>query len=161
MFFVVQWIALLLGAIIHTLVDQRPERRTAPRVVELFLLWLLGGGGLWNILTGLFHISPMSAQIAAGIGYTPSMFQWEVGWADIALGALGFLSLWRRDSFMTAAVTGIAIAFWGFALGHIIAFSHGNQAESNVWAIPHDILYPAVLIWLLSRYRKQASAKGA
>jgi hypothetical protein len=81
-FFVVHWIVLLLGALIHTLVDQWPERRTAPRVVELFLLRLLGGGGLWNILAGLFHISPMSAQIAAGIGYAPSMFQWEVGWAE-------------------------------------------------------------------------------
>jgi hypothetical protein len=78
----------------------------------------------------------------------------------IAFGALGFLSLWRRDSFMTAAVTGIAIAFWGFALGHVMAFFHGNLAEGNVWAIPHDILYPAVLIWLPSRYRKLAGAKA-
>ena len=41
---------------------------------------------------------PTSDQVAASIGYTQSMFQWEIGWADIALGVLGVLCARARTA---------------------------------------------------------------
>jgi hypothetical protein len=71
-------VVLLLGWLTHLAVDRHPDRRTGRRAMELALLWLLVGGGVG-------HVGPNSTDIADQIGYRPSMFQWEVGWAHIAI----------------------------------------------------------------------------
>ncbi len=150
---------------IHTFVDRKPNRRTTRRVVELWLLWFLVAGGAFSILGGIGHIGPNSTDVAADIGYTPSMFQWEVGWGDIALGTVGVLCLWKRGSFMTAAVIVLAIGYWGDAIGHVMQWvAHDNTAVNNVWALPSDILQPLVAVVLLIVYRRlertPATAEG-
>ena len=132
-FFIVPWIVLIVGVVINIAVDRHPARRTGPRIVELALLW----------------------EIAAGIGYAPSMFQWEVGFGDLALSVLGIGCFWFRDRWMTAAVIALAISYGGDAIGHIMQYvGDGNDAPDNTWAIPSDILQPLLAIVLLVMYRR-------
>jgi quinol-cytochrome oxidoreductase complex cytochrome b subunit len=153
-FFTFTLATLVVGALLHTFLDRSASRRTRWRVVELWLLWFVVGGGVWAIIGGLSHIGPYSGQIAASIGYRQSMFQWEVGWADIAVGVLGVMCVWKRDSWLTAAVVAIAILYWGDAVGHLMEWvAHGNTAPSNIGAVPSDILQPLVAVILLIAYR--------
>lgn len=160
-YFIFQWVLLVAGAIIHIVVDRRrhPEHRHAGRAAELFLVWILAFGGAWAIFGGIGHISGQSDELAESIGYTQSMFQWEVGWADIGIGVLGIMCIRKRDSWMTAAVVMLAIAYFGDAIGHIIQWAkHSNTEPDNVWAIPSDILGPLAAVILLVYVRRLAGA---
>ncbi|MEV0200031.1 DUF6790 family protein [Nonomuraea sp. NPDC050691] len=153
-FFVVTFLGLVIGALLHSLLDRAPARRTRPRVVELWLLWFVAGGGVLSMLGGLSHIGPYAPEVADSIGFAHSAFQWEVGWADIAVGLIGFLSIWNRGSFMNAAVIAMAVLYWGDAAGHVMQLvAHGNTAPNNVWTIPTDILQPLVAVVLLVIHR--------
>lgn len=156
-FFALQWIIILGGATIHLLIDRRRHGHREGRTVELYLLWILVFGGAWAIYGGIGHASGMSDQLAESIGYAPSMFQWEVGWGDIALGVLAVGCAWKglRKQWMTAAVVVLAIQYGGDAIGHIMQWvANDNTAPDNVWAIPSDILQPLLAIALLFSYRK-------
>jgi hypothetical protein len=159
-FFVGSWVVLLLGWAVHLAADRHPDRRSRRRVIELALLWLLVGGGVTNIVGGFAHIGPNSAAIADQIGYRPSMFQWEVGWGDIAIGTLGVgCALPRlRGTWMTAAVVAWTISFGGDAVGHLMQLvAHDNREPSNVWSLPSDVLMPLLAIALLVAYRRMGT----
>ncbi|MFD7614726.1 DUF6790 family protein [Streptomyces sp. NPDC059828] len=161
MFLVVYFVVLIACPLIHTFVDRQPNRRTRFRVIEIWLLWFVGASGLLSVLTGLGHIGPNAPEIADGIGFAHSAFQWEVGWADIAIGTIGFLSIWRRDSFMTAAVIALAILYWGDAIGHIMQLAaHDNRAPNNVQPIYTDILQPLIAVLLLIAYRRHGGGRN-
>ncbi len=56
---------------------------------------------------------------------------------------------------MTAAVVTLVIMYWGDAIGHVMELvAHDNQAPSNVWAIPSDVLQPLLAAILLVLYRR-------
>lgn len=89
------------------------------------------------------------------------MFQWEVGWGDIALGVLSVGCAWRalRGQWMTAAVVVLTIQYGGDAIGHLMQWvANNNTAPDNVWALPSDVLQPLIAIVLLAAYRRSASA---
>ena len=156
MFFAIPWIVTIVGFAIHAVLDRKPNRRTPYRLVELALVWLLAFGGAWSIFGALAHLGPNSTDVAKGIGYAPSMFQWEVGWGDIVIGVLGLGVIWKRDSWMTAAVVALTLGYGGDAIGHFMSWlgPSKNDAVNNVWAIPSDIMGPLVAIILLVIYRK-------
>ncbi|MDO8308034.1 MAG: hypothetical protein Q7V58_06715 [Actinomycetota bacterium] len=153
-FFFGFWITLLVGLAIHVLVDRHPNHRTGPRFIELALLWVMVWGGIYGLYGVLGHTGPMSAEVAESIGYAPSMFQWEVGFGDLALSVLGIMCLRYRDRWLTAAVVAVAVSFGGDAIGHIMEMSDGNMAVNNVWAMPSDIAQAAAGIVLLVLYRR-------
>jgi hypothetical protein len=156
-YFAMQWVFILGGATIHLFVDRHRHGHRPGRVVELYLLWVLVFGGAWAIYGGILHTSGASGQLATSIGYAPSMFQWEVGWGDIALGVLGVGCAWKvfRGQWMTAAVVVLAIQYGGDGIGHIMQWvAHDNLAPDNVWAIPSDFAQPLVAVLLLLLYRK-------
>jgi uncharacterized membrane protein YsdA (DUF1294 family) len=163
-FFALFWIILIVGFLIHWLVDRHRHGHHPRRVIELGLLWVVAFGGLWTLLGGISHISGQSHHLATSIGYAPSMFQWEVGWADIAVGFLGLACVRKslRGQWMTAAVVVLAIYFAGDGIGHIMQWSaHHNTAPDNIWAIPSDFLQPAVGIILLMLYRRSGTPAPA
>jgi hypothetical protein len=157
-YFVFQWVVILGGAVVHLLVDRRRHGATPGRAVELFLLWVLVAGGAWAIWGGIGHISGMSDELAENIGYQQSMFQWEVGWGDIAVGVLGVGCAWKRlrGTWMTAAVVALTFAYGGDAIGHAMSWwgDDANTAPDNVWALPSDIVQPLLAIALLAGYRR-------
>lgn len=163
-FFLTPYLICIIGWVIQVFLDRKPDRRTRHRVVELLLLWVLVFMGAWAIFGGVLHLSGQSSQLATEIGYAQSMFQWEVGWGDIALGVLGVGCAWRalRDNWMTAAVVVLVIAYGGDAIGHVMEYvAHNNTAPGNVWAIPSDIVQPLAAVILLIIYRLGERAKVA
>jgi len=160
-FFIGQWVILIIGWAAHTFFDRHANRRTRARAVELGLLWVMVGGGVWAVLAGFSHIGPYATQTAKQIGYVPSMFQWEVGWADLAIGVLGIGCAWRRrrGSWLTAAVVALAISYGGDAIGHIMQVSKDhNLASTNVWSLRSDLLQVVLAVALLVAYRRTAPA---
>jgi hypothetical protein len=156
-FFAAFWVVLVLGFLIHWWADRRRHGARPHRTAELLLVWVVVLGGLWTILAGLGLIDGDAHRDAISGGYTPSMYEWEVGWADIAMGALGMACAREalRGQWMTAAVTVLAISFGGDAIGHIMAWTaHGDTAAVNVWAIPADILQAGLAVLLLITYRR-------
>ncbi len=155
-FFLTSWVITVLGWIVHVFLDRVPDRRTKHRVIELLLLWMLVVTGVFGLSSGIMHISGMSGMLAEGIGYAPSMFQWEVGWGDIALSVILIGTAWKslRGTWMTAAVVVLTIQYGGDAIGHVMQYvAHDNTAPDNVWAIPSDIMQPIIAIVLLLVYR--------
>lgn len=154
-FFLIPWMVLIVGIVLNALLDRHPLRRTRPRLVEIALLWTVVWFAVWGLVGVAGHIGPNSQQIAESIGYAPSMFQWEVGFGDLALCTLGIASFWFRDRWLTAGVVALAISYWGDAIGHVMQYvGDGNDAPNNVWAIPSDILQPLFGIVLLLMYRR-------
>jgi hypothetical protein len=156
-FYAVFWVVLVLGFLIHWLADRPRPGRGPHRMAELMLLWVVVFGGVWTILGGLSLIDGQSHQAAISTGYAPSMYQWEVGWADIAIGVLGVACARKalRGQWMTAAVTVLAISFGGDAIGHVMQWGiHSNTTPVNVWAIPQDIVQAGLAVLLLAGYRR-------
>ena len=87
-------------------------------VAERFLSWILllpiGITGLW---AGAFHVF-FPATAAKLIGWEVSSVQFEVGMADLAIGATACIAFWRDLGFKAAAVSAASIFLLGDAVGH-------------------------------------------
>jgi hypothetical protein len=158
-FFLLPFIVAVIGALVQT----RKHHATGARSLELWLVWWMVTSGVIAVFGGLGHIGPNSDSIAEGIGYRQSFFQWEVGWYDIGIGVLLIGSAWRRDlGWLTATVVMWAIGYGGDAIGHAMQWiEHDNTEPSNIWALPSDIIGPAVAIGLLLALTKARRLEGA
>jgi hypothetical protein len=165
MLFAFQGATIVVGWLVHILVERARGRLTGYRAAELALLWVVVLGGFWNLFGGLAHISPSPyhEQIADQIGFAQSPFQWEVGWGDIAVGALGMLCFFRRfrGGWMSASVIVLLISFWGDGIGHITQLTqHHNTAPDNIWSMPTDFLQPLIALILLIGVRRHEKSHG-
>jgi hypothetical protein len=156
--FLIQWTVVVVGFAVHATLDRSPLRHTRGRVFELAALWVLVGIGASILWGALGHIGPTSHATAASIGYVPSMFQWEVGWADLAFGLLGVLCARRenRGGWTNATLVAWTIFLYGCGIGHIMQWvAHDNTTPNNVWSIPTCFLAPplgALLVHLARRH---------
>ena len=148
---------LLVAALVAAALAKTPA--AAP---ERYLAWLLllpvGGSGLW---AALFHLA-FPAFAATQIGWAPSPFQFEVGVADLAIGATACLSFWRDLSFKAAVVMVNAIFLAGDAVGHVRQMLvAGNLAPGNA-GTPFfaDILLPVLTIALLLAAQRSKRARA-
>src|SRR5271155_1727022 len=135
-------------------------RRTGEPAADRFLAWILllpiGVTGLWAALFHLFF----PAIAAADIGWEVSPFQFEVGMADLAIGATACLAFWRNLDFKAAAVMVSSIFFLGDAVGHVKQMMvAGNFAPGNA-GVPFysDVALPALAIGLLMIARRSRAA---
>ena len=152
----------LIVAAIHLFRDKRP--RTANRVAEVLLLWLLvinvGVGGVF----GFIGHTVFADRAAASIGWPAgNPFQFEVAVANLAIGVLAILCYWFRDQFWLATVIGNAVWQLGDAVGHIRQIIIANNWSPNnagpaLWA---DIAVPIILIALLVIARRPAPKRAA
>jgi hypothetical protein len=128
----------------------------ADRLLAWILLLPIGVTGLWAAVFHLFF--PQIA--AADIGWEVSPFQFEVGMADLAIGATACLSFWRSLDFKAAAVMVSSIFFLGDAVGHVKQMLvAGNFAPGNA-GVPFysDIALPLLMIGLLMIARRSEAA---
>ena len=121
----------LVGACLQLLFQKRP--RTAKRIVEVLLLWMLIG---CVGLQGLFYFSGHAFEpdlVAKMIGWpTGSPFQFEIAIANLSYGVLGILCIWIRGNFWYATAIGDVVFYLGDAYGHIVQIvRYGDYAPAN------------------------------
>ncbi len=134
---------------------------TAERFLSWILLLPIGVTGLW---AGAFHVF-FPATAAALIGWQVSPFQFEVGMADLAIGATAFIAFWRDLSFKAAAVCAASIFLLGDAIGHVREMvTAGNFAPGNA-GVPFymDIMCPllAIAFLVMASWRRRAGSTWA
>jgi len=112
----------------------------AERLLAWILLLPIGGAGLW---AGIYHVF-FPAIAAAYIGWQVSPFQFEVGTADLAIGATACIAFWRDLNFKAAAVCVASISLLGDAVGHVRQMlDAGDFAPGNAGIIFYmDMICP-------------------
>ena len=163
MIFVFWAVLALAGATIHRWRDKQPRSRG--RTLEIYLLWWLAVAlGLAGIVGGLYHLFD-GKEIAEEIGYTrgDGGFQDEVGFADLAIGTIGFLSIWFRGNFWLAVLIVAAISLWGDAYGHIHQeVVNDNHDPDNTGAVLYyDIAAPLIGLVLYGLMRRAGGGEPA
>jgi hypothetical protein len=137
-------------------VASRSGAPIADRLLAWILLLPIGVTGLWAAAFHLFF--PEIA--AADIGWDPSPFQFEVGMADLAIGATACVSFWRSLDFKAAVVIINAIFLLGDAIGHVgQMIAAGNFASGNA-GVPFlgDLILPVLTLILLIIVQRSESA---
>jgi hypothetical protein len=128
----------------------------ADRLLGWILLLPVGVTGLW---AAVFHLL-FPDVAAADIGWDPSPFQFEVGMADLAIGAAACVSFWRSLDFKAAVVIINAIFLLGDAIGHVgQMIAAGNFASGNA-GVPFlgDLILPVLTLILLIIVRRSEAA---
>lgn len=147
--------ATLIAIILHVAFM---KQRSAKKVVGIVLMYLLAiAVGLGALIAGLMHVfnGPATAQMIGWPAGSP--FQYEVGVADIAFGAVAFLCIFFRGNFWLAAIIANSVFLFGCMIGHIRSLMlSGNMAAYNIGAniIVSDLILPLVLIGLYVAYQK-------
>jgi hypothetical protein len=129
-------------------------------LLNWLLLLAVGVDALW---AGVFHT--LFPQIAAGsIGWRPNPFQYEVGVADIAMGAIAVTAFWRPLPFKAAVVGYVTLFYLGVTIGHVReAVVAGNFSPNNfglllVLTVAKMILLPALYLKVRNRERLVGAA---
>ena len=146
----------LFVAALALAVASRSGAPIADRLLAWILLLPIGVTGLWAAIFHLFF--PEIA--AADIGWDPSPFQFEVGMADLAIGATACVSFWRSLDFKAAVVIINAIFLLGDAIGHVgQMIAAGNFASGNA-GVPFldDLILPVLTLILLIIVQRSESA---
>jgi hypothetical protein len=97
---------------------------------------------------------------AADIGWEPSPFQFEVGMADLAMGATACVSFWRSLDFKAAVVMVNAIFLLGDAIGHVRQMITADNFAPGNAGVPFfaDIAFPVLALILLMIVRQSEAA---
>jgi hypothetical protein len=151
--------ALLLVAALVIAAARRSHEPTAERFLAWLLLLPIGVTGLW---AGAFHVF-LPATAASLIGWQVSPFQFEVGMADLAIGATACIAFWRDLGFKAGAVCAASVFLLGDAVGHIREMvMAGNFAPGNA-GVPFytDIICPLLAVALLLIAGHRGAAKKA
>jgi hypothetical protein len=146
----------LFVAAVALAVASRSGAPIADRLLAWILLLPIGVTGLWAAAFHLFY-----PEIAtADIGWDPSPFQFEVGMADLAIGATACVSFWRSLDFKAAVVIINAIFLLGDAIGHVgQMIAAGNFASGNA-GVPFlgDLILPVLTLILMIIVQRSESA---
>jgi len=81
--------------------------------------------------------------------------------ADLTVGVLGVLCLWRRGSFWLATVIANAVWFLGDAVGHLREIVvHNNHAANNSGIFLVVEFTVPMLMLILALYHRRATKTG-
>lgn len=146
---ILAWVAALICWSIAVLWGPRPMMQAfvVDRLLRYVFIFPLGLLGLWAFVGHVFFPD----RAAAAIGWQPSPFQFEVGYANLGLG---LASLYAAFTGFYARVT-VAIAATCFLVGAGIGHVHdivtyGNLTPGNAGPIlVTDFLTPMALLALL------------
>ena len=124
--------------------------RGIPDWAERTLAWLLLlAVGIESIWAGFFHVA-FPGTAASFIGWQVSPFQFEIGVADLAIGAVAVASFWRGLAFKSAVVAYITLFYIGVAIGHVHQMlAAGNTRPGNFGVLLAMTLAKAVGLPLL------------
>lgn len=99
--------------------------------------------------------------LARLIGWDVSPFQFEVGMADLAIGATAVIAFWRDLNFKAAAVCAASIFLLGDAVGHVKQMLIAGNFEPGNAGVPFytDIICPVLAIALLIIAKQRIAAQ--
>ncbi|HET9096190.1 MAG TPA: DUF6790 family protein [Candidatus Baltobacteraceae bacterium] len=146
-------IPLFVIAVIVTIVKLRRAGARHEVMSTAFTLWgevLFYCFGLGFVYVWYFHAF-MAAFVAPTIGWQPSPFEWELAWAELGIGVIAILSLWRGYDMRLAATLTSAIFLFGAAAQHIhLIITANNHAPGNAGPVLWfgDITLPLLLLVL-------------
>lgn len=149
----------VVAASLHLAADRSVS--TPLRRAEVFLLYLFSlSVGIAGV-SGFFGHVFLSDEVAASIGWAAgSPFQLEMGFANLALGALGIVAVGRRDGFREATVLAVAVIGVGATIVHLADIAAtGNLAPGNTIQNAGNLVDPLLLVvFLLASRRAEREA---
>jgi hypothetical protein len=147
----------LLGIIISSwVIISNLKERTSGKILEVITMVTFGIGGFASMTSFILHFF-FSDMVASSIGWPlGSPFQKEVAGANLAVGLLGFLCFWQRDSWLPYVISKSTF-LWIAGIAHVIdLFEHQNLALGNAGLTLYmDFIWPLIyilLLWLSNRY---------
>ena len=155
---------LVLGLIAAAISLWRRPRPLSPSFVveDLFAYYLLFTVGIAQFYNFVFHVffGDMAAEF---IGWKPSPFQTELGFASLGFSVIGFLAFRGALRVRAAAVAGTSCFLLGAAGVHINQMIvAGNFAPGNAGVIFYtDIGLPIIgfaLLWLQHRLGREPAS---
>jgi hypothetical protein len=158
-------IPLLAVAVIVTIVKLRRASARHEVMSTAYTLWgevVFYCFGLGLIYAWYFHA--FQAQLVAPtIGWTPSPFEWELAWAELGIGVVAVIALWRGYDMRLAATLAAVIFAFGAAAQHIheLLALHNHapgNAGANLWF--GDIALP-IFTLLLAFFSRDAYERTA
>jgi 4-amino-4-deoxy-L-arabinose transferase-like glycosyltransferase len=144
----------LIVAVGHLGLDK--SSRSRERELEIFLLYLFGVGVAGSGIGGFFGHLFISDSVAESIGWpSGNPFQFEVGFANLAVSILGIIAMGRRDGFREATVIAVTVVGVGATIVHVSdIIQTGNLAPGNTIQNVGNLLKPALLIGFLAASRR-------
>lgn len=115
------YIAFFLIAIVTTIAKVRRAGIARKPVSVPYILWgelLFYYVGLGFVWVGLFHAYAQNIA-APSIGWQPSPFEYELGWAELAIALVAMMSFFRGAEFRIAATLIFSIFGLAAAAQHI------------------------------------------
>ncbi len=149
---------LVLGFGLGLVAYAHGPKRPGALVEALFSYYLLSAIGFSYLLNFVMHVF-FQETAAATIGWQPSPFETEVGFASLGFAAVALLAFKGSWALRVGAVVGPAFFLWGAAGGHVyqMIVAH-NFAPGNAGIIFYmDIIVPLIgfLFLYLQRGRRQ------
>lgn len=143
---------LILAGIV-VIVDKSVNNRE--RRFEIFLLYMFAFSAAGGVAGAMGHFFASDA-VAEAIGWdTGSLFQLEMGFANLAMGVLAAIAVSRRDGFREATVIGWTILSVGAFTVHLLdIIQSGNLAPGNTLINITNLGRPALLIFFLWAVRQ-------
>jgi Na+/melibiose symporter-like transporter len=117
------------------------------RLLRYLFIFPLGIAGLWAFVGHVFF----PERAAAAIGWAPSPFQFEVGYANLGIGLASLYAAYTGFYARVAVAIAASCFLIGAGIGHVMDISeHGNLAPGNAGPILiTDFLTPMAVLALL------------
>jgi Na+/melibiose symporter-like transporter len=146
---IVLWVAALLFSAVAVWRGPRPVHLgfVVERLLRYLFVFPLGLMGLWAFVGHVFF----PVQAAADIGWQPSPFQFEVGYANLGLGLASLYAAYTTFYARVAVAIAVSCFLIGAGIGHVQdIIAYGNLTPGNAGPIlVTDFLTPIVVIALL------------
>jgi Na+/melibiose symporter-like transporter len=117
------------------------------RLLRYLFIFPLGLAGLWAFVGHVFF----PERAAEAIGWAPSPFQFEVGYANLGIGVASLYAAFTGFYARVAVAIAASCFLIGAGIGHVMDISeHGNLAPGNAGPIlVTDFLTPMAVLALL------------
>jgi len=124
---------------------QKSKRRNPLEdLLGYLMLFTFGFTGIGNAIAHFFYTD----RVISFVGFS----SFEIGVANLALGAIGILSFWMRRGFLNAALLANTIWFWGTAVG-LLRLDRFTPNQSVNFLV--DLLIP-VVVWTVYYNREKS-----
>lgn len=146
---ILAWVVALLFWGIAVWRGPRPimQAFVVDRALRYLFVFPLGLVGLWAFVGHVFF----PERAAAAIGWAPSPFQFEVGYANLGIGLASLYAAYTGFYARVAVAIAASCFLIGAGIGHVVDISeHGNLAPGNAGPILiSDFLTPMAVLALL------------